>query len=147
MKNNYSDSLPKLMISEWDFEKGFSIFFKWIRLVCIAGTTLSPPPFGEGLCCFVRVRLFVCMYPVVAPKMLVEKWRSVHEIGVKLSPDDNWEAANLVSRRHFESFKKVWLNNQSCRPHHWCRDFLRYEPAHLLSLNVFLLTSTFLNNS
>jgi len=44
--------------------------------------------------------LYVRMY-IVAPKILVEKQRSVHEIDVNLSRDDDWVAANLVSRRYF----------------------------------------------
>ena len=38
---------------------------------------------------------------VVALKILVEKKRSVYEIDVKLSPDDDWVASKLVSRRYF----------------------------------------------
>ena len=34
---------------------------------------LSPPFFGEGVYSFARVRLYWCMYPVLAPKILVEK--------------------------------------------------------------------------
>ena len=41
------------------------------------------------------------MYVVVALKILVEKKRSVHEIDVKLSPDDDRVAANLVSGCYF----------------------------------------------
>jgi len=41
------------------------------------------------------------MYVVVALKVVVEKKRSVHKSNVKLSPDDNWVAANLVSRHYF----------------------------------------------
>jgi len=35
--------------------------------------SLSPPPVGEGLYRFLRVGLYASMYPVVAPKKLVEK--------------------------------------------------------------------------
>jgi len=31
----------------------------------------------------------------------------MYEIDVKFFPDDDWVAANLGSRRHFELFKKM----------------------------------------
>ena len=60
----------------------------------------SPPP-GEGLYRYVRVRLYVCMfvcimYSIVALRILVEKYCTIHEIDVKSSLDDDWVAANLV---------------------------------------------------
>jgi len=36
-------------------------------------------------------------------------YRSVHEIDVKWSPDDDWVAANLVSRPYFKLFKKYMI--------------------------------------
>jgi len=69
-------------------------------LLFIANTSLSPPPSRRWALQF-RVSPYVRMYVVVAVKILVEKKRSVHVIDVKSSPDDDWVAANLVSRRYF----------------------------------------------
>ena len=43
----------------------------------------------------------VCPDPDVCCRSEDTGRRSVHEIGVKLSPDDDWVAANLFSRRYF----------------------------------------------
>jgi len=44
---------------------------------------------------------------IVALKILVGKYRSTCEIDMKSSPNDDKVAADLVTSRHFESFKEM----------------------------------------
>jgi len=49
----------------------------------------------------------VCMYPVVAPKILVGLQCSIYRIDVKSSPDDEKVAANLISHLRVELYKEM----------------------------------------
>jgi len=68
---------------------------------------------------FLQVRMYYCINPMLSPRIDTARIMTylTYEIDV-ISSLDNEFATSLVSHLHFESFKRMWLNNKSKYQNH-----------------------------